>query len=507
MTLHRGEIKVETTQRATHSFCSTGITGLDHIMLGGFPKNRLFLIQGDPGVGKTTLALQFLMEGVRNGEKSLYITLSETKEELEAVAKSHGWNLSDIAIVEISAIEQQLMADSHNTLFPPSEVELNKTIKLLLNEIEKVNPSRVVFDSVSEIRLLAQEAFRYRRQILSLKQYFAGRHCTVLLLDDKSEENADAQVKSIAHGVVTLEAVAPEYGIDRRRIKILKLRGVPFRGGYHDYVIKKGGIVVFPRLIAAEHSIDFKAESVVSGIKEMDALVGGGLDRGTSNLFIGPSGCGKSTLALAYASAAADRGEHVLFYLFDETKGTLLKRAKALGLNFEKHIKSGKIDFTHVDPAELSPGEFVQQIHNSVQNNKTRMVVIDSLNGYLNAMPEEKFLTLQLHELLTYLNQQGVVSLMVMTQHGILSAEMTTTIDLSYLADTVILMRYFEFSGTIKKAVSVVKKRSGQHESTIREFKVASNGIMVGEPLTDFHGIFKGVPSYRGAKEAILDNA
>lgn len=497
---------MKTVQQSSQSFCPTGIPGLDYIMRGGFPQNRLYLIQGDPGVGKTTLALQFLLEGAKEGEKSMYITLSETREELYAVAESHGWSLDKIAIVEISAIEQQLMADSHNTLFPPSEVELNQTIKLLISEIEKVNPSRVVFDSVSEIRLLAQEPFRYRRQILSLKQYFAGRKCTVLLLDDKAELVSDAQVKSIAHGVITLEAMAPEYGIDRRRIKIVKLRGVAFRGGYHDYIIRKGGLVVFPRLIAAEHILNFKEEVIASGIKALDALVGGGLDRGTSNLFIGPSGSGKSTLTLAYACAAAARGEHVLFYIFDETKVTLFKRAKALRLDFEKHIQSGKIAFTHVDPAELSPGEFIQQIYDSVRNHKTQMVVIDSLNGYLNAMPEEKFLQLQLHELLTYLNQQGVVTVMVMTQHGILAADMTTTIDLSYLADTIILLRYFEFQGAIKKAISVVKKRSGSHESTIREFKITPKGIVVGEPLKDFQGIFKGVPTYHGSQDSMLKN-
>lgn len=497
------EVKTE-DKKLTH-FCETGIAGLDDVLRGGLPRNRLYVIQGNPGVGKTTLAMQYLMAGAAQGEKCLYVTLSETKEEILSVAKSHGWKLDNIFIVEISAIEQQLMADSHNTLFPPSEIELSETVKLLIEEVERVKPSRVVFDSLSEIRLLAHEPFRYRRQILALKHFFAGRNCTVLLLDDKTDQGNDAHIQSIAHGVISLEITTPEYGVDRRRIRILKLRGVSFRGGHHDYLITTGGIEVFPRLIAAEHSQQFKVNQLSSSSKELDALLGGGLDYGTSSLFIGASGSGKSTLALLYACAAAAQGKKVVYYAFEETLGILSSRAKSLGMKFEEYLKSGLIKYIHVDPAELTPGEMTQQIRDSVDNEQVCVVIIDSVNGYLNAMPEEKFLNLQLRELLTFLNQKGVVSLMVLTQHGMLGDMQPATVDLSYLADTVLLMRYFEFEGTIKKAVSVVKKRSGRHENTIRELRFSSKGIQIGEPLANFHGIFRGVPHLIGEKSSAIE--
>lgn len=486
--------------------CSTGIAGLDDILRGGLTKNRFYLIEGNPGVGKTTLAMQFLLEGIKRGEKCLYITLSETKEEIHAVAESHQWDLSGLSIFEVSAIEQQLMAESRNTLFPPSEIELTETIKLLIDEVERIRPSRIVFDSLSEIRLLAQEPYRYRRQILSLKNYFIGKNCTTLLLDDNSNDRSAAEISSIVHGVISLQVDSPEYGADRRFLRVKKFRGVAFRGGRHDYLIQTGGLEVFPRLIAAEHPADFRFNRLSSGSEKLDALLGGGLDFGTSNLFLGASGSGKSTLAMLYACAAAEKGHHVVYLAFEEGLATLLARSKSLGLKFDQYVKEKKIQCRHIDPAELTPGEVAHSIRRSAEHEKTRMVVIDSVNGYMNAMPGEKFLNLQLRELLTYLNLQGVITIMVLTQHGLLG-EMQLTIDLSYLADAVLLARYFEFAGTLKKAVTVIKKRSGPHENSIRELRITpENGIQVGEPLTELQGVFRGIPNFLGSGKHMLSS-
>lgn len=484
--------------------CPTGIEGLDRILCGGLPRNRLYLVQGDPGVGKTTLALQFLLEGVRENEKALYIALSETKDEIVAVALSHRWNLEALDVFELSALEQQLAQTKQNTLFHPSEVELSKTAKTLLDEIERVQPARLVIDSLSELRLLSENPLRYRRQMLALKQFLAPRKCTTLLLDDRAGlDDSELQVQSIAHGVITLEKRLMDYGAPRRTITVDKLRGVRFHEGSHDYVIRSGGIHVFPRLIAASHSKDFVQETISSGLKELDALLGGGLDRGTSTLIMGPAGTGKSSIALQNAIAAAERREKSLFFLFDENIKTITKRTAALGMPLAEHMKSGCIRLQQLNPAEISPGEFACRIVDAVEGQMVSLIVIDSLGGYLQAMPNEKLLNLQLHELLTYLRQQGVVTIITLAQHGLVGT-MQSPVDVTYIADTVLLLRYFEAAGRVKKAVSAIKKRSGSHEETIREFDIDATGLRVGKPLTDFQGVLTGVPTFYGDKEQML---
>lgn len=477
------------------SRCTMGTNGLDEILGGGLPRNRVYLVKGDPGVGKTTLALQFLLEGVRLGEPGLYITLSETKEELGMVADSHGWDLGKIHLFELSAVEEKLKGETESTFFHPSEVELNRTAKAFLDEVERVKPVRVVFDSLSEMRMLAETPLRYRRQILQMKQFFAGRQCTVLLLDDRSAGAEDLQIESIAHGVLCLQRSSPEYGIARRQLQVQKIRGVKFHEGNHDFIIKKGGLVIFPRLVAAEHHVNFKRESFSSGITELDALLGGGLDRGTSNMLMGPPGTGKSTIAVLFAIVAAKHNEKVLFFIFDETVGTLVNRATQLGMDIEPHIKNGLIEVQQIDPAEISPGELAHKIQTAVSRENIRMVIIDSINGYLNAMPAEKYLNLQLHELLSFLNQQGVLTIMVLAQQGLMG-HMQSAVDLTYLADTVVIFRFFEERGGVKQALSVIKKRSGNHERTIRQMKIGKNGIEVGQPLTNLQGVLTGVPSF-----------
>jgi circadian clock protein KaiC len=475
---------------------ATGTPGLDQILGGGFTPNRLYLVEGDPGAGKTTLALKYLLEGARHGESGLYVTLSETKEEINSVAASHGWSLEGIHLVELVASEESLAPDAQYTMYHPSETELGETTRAVLNEVERVKPKRIAFDSLSELRLLAQNPLRYRRQILALKQFFAGRKCTVLLLDDKSSDQADLQVRSIAHGVLTLEQLSPEYGAERRRLRVVKLRGKRYQGGYHDFTIVKGGLDVFPRLVAAEHHADFKRDPVASGVKPLDALLGGGLDPGTSTLIMGPAGSGKSTVAIQYVVAAAARGEHATIFAFDESRTTLLSRSAALGVDLGPHIDAGRVTVQQIDPAEMSPGEFVQVVRRHVEGDRCKLLVIDSLNGYLNSMPEERFLTIQLHELLTYLGQKGVTTILVCAQHGLMGSAMQSPVDVSYLADGVILTRYFEFRGRVKKAISVVKKRSGAHEESIRELRVGKGGISVGEPLENLRGVLTGVPSF-----------
>ncbi len=486
-----------------HEISRTGISGLDAILRGGLPANRLYLLRGQPGVGKTTLALQYLLEGVARGEPALYITLSETRDEVTAVAESHGWSLDQIAIFELSALQEQLAEEGQNTIFQPSEIELNKTTETLLAEIRRVQPKRLVLDSLSELRLLSDTAFRYRRQMLALKQFFAGKHITVLLLDDHAGESGDAHVQSIAHGVLTLEQLASDYGAERRRIRVNKLRGVDFTGGYHDAAIVPGGLRVFPRLIAAEHRREFETARFNTGLAALDALLGGGLDRGTSTLLLGPAGSGKSSIAVQCAVQAAARGEKAFLYLFEENQRTLIERSKSLGMPVAELIERGQIIVRQVDPAELSPGQFVHLVQQNVTHDHGRVVVIDSLNGYLQAMPDAKFLTIQLHELLAFLNHHGAVTLMTVAQHGLLGS-MTAPVDLTYLADTVILLRYFEQAGGIRKAVSVVKKRIGRHENTIREFGLGEKGLSVGEPLREFHGVLTGIPTFKGDDRQML---
>jgi circadian clock protein KaiC len=482
------------TPNSIQATCKTGVPGLDDILSGGFPKNRIYLVQGDPGVGKTTLALQFLFEGVRNGESVLYITLSETQEELEAVCVSHGWNIGSLNLFELSSLTNELQGEASSTFFHPSEIELNRTTKALLAEVERSKVSRIVFDSLSEMRMLAETPLRYRRQILDLKQFFTGKKCTVLLLDDSPTGSRDLQIESIAHGVIALEKSSPAYGINRRRLNVHKIRGVQFREGNHDFIIRKGGISTFPRLIAAEHHLPFKRESFPSGVSELDALLGGGLDRGTSTMFMGPPGSGKSTLAMKFACVAAAKGENVLFLCFDETIGTLVQRTNQLGMTMKESIESGALKIEQIDPAEISPGELASRIVASVLEDSTRMVVIDSINGYLNAMPDDRFLNLQLHELLTFLNQQGIITIMILAQQGLMG-NMQSTVDLTYLADTVVLWRYYEAFGSVKQALSVIKKRSGIHERSIRDIKVGNGGIEVGPPLENMQGVLMGVPT------------
>ena len=479
---------------SSNGSAATGIWGLDYILTGGLTPNRLYLVQGKPGVGKTTMALQFLLEGERRGEAGLYITLSETREEIDGVAQSHGWDLSKLTLLELSAIDEVMAESKENTFFHPSELELSKTTQILLSEVERTKARRVVLDSLSEFRLLAENPLRYRRQMLRMKQFFAGKKITVLLLDDSTGEASDLHLQSIAHGVITLERLQVNFGVERRQIKVEKLRGLKFREGVHDYKIERGGIQVFPRLVAADHQRDFKEEPVSSGVEGFDLLMGGGLDRGTSTLFIGPAGCGKSTLALQHAVSLAERGEKSAIFIFDENFKTLTKRARAVGLNVEEHIAKKLIYVQQVDPAQLSPGEFAWNVRQSVEEMGVSLVIIDSLNGYLNAMPDEHFLNLQLHELLSYLSQLGVVSILTLAQHGLVG-NMESPVDITYLADSVVLLRYYETKGSLNKAISVVKKRSGHHESAIRSFGVENGTLVVGEPLREFRGVMTGVPS------------
>ncbi len=475
--------------------------GLDAVLCGGLPLNCMYLVDGNPGVGKTTLALQFLLEGVREKQRCLYITLSETKAELDAVARSHGWDLAGIDVIELSAIERSLAGKAQNTMFQSAEVELTHLSKLLLDEVERIRPSRVVLDSLSELRLLAQNPLRYRRQILTFKQRFAERGCTVLLLDDRTGAGTDVQVHSIVHGLISLSMAPLKYGMFRRSLTVAKLRGVEFREGQHDYAIRRGGLAIYPRLIAAEHHREFPKSLLLSGNAQLDLLVGGGLHAGTSNLVMGPAGTGKSTISMMFAHTAAERGERVALYAFDESLHIMLDRAKEMGIDFAPHIAAGRVRIAQVDPAQIPPGELAARIVQEVGTDGTRVVVLDSLNGYANSMPNEDYLYLHLHELLTYLNQQGVLTLMILAQHGLLGP-MGAPVDVSYLADTVILTRYFEARGAVHKAISVIKKRSGRHETTLRELTMSRKGIALGEPLIDFQGVLTGVPTLLGGGAA-----
>jgi circadian clock protein KaiC len=482
---------------------STGNSGLDNILGGGFDRDRLYLYEGKPGAGKTTLALQFLLEGARKGEKVLYITLSETERELTLVAERHGWSLDGIDIFELVPSEASLDSERELTVFHPADIELGETTKLIFARVEALRPTRVVIDSLSELRLLAQSSLRYRRQVLAVKHFFTQRQCTVIMLDDLTAAQNDFQLHSIAHGVVLLEQLAIDYGAERRRLRVMKMRGIQFRGGFHDFAISQGGLSIFPRLVAAEHHKAFVGDFTPSGNAELDQLLGGGLERGTNVLLIGAAGVGKSSLALTYAIAAAERGENSVFFAFDEGRGTLEARAKTLGLPLQTHLQSGCIRHQQIDPAELSPGEFAANVRRSVEVDEARIVIIDSLNGYMQAMPDERFLILQMHELLSFLGQQGVLTILVLAQHGLVGP-METPLDISYLSDAVLMLRYFEVAGTVRRALSVVKKRSGHHEHTIREFRLSAGGVQLGPPLTQFRGVFTSAPEYSGEPASLM---
>ena len=485
------------------ALASVGIAGLDEILRGGLPRNRLFVIDGVPGTGKTTLALQFLLEGRARGERGLYVTLSETSEELRAAAESHGWSLDGIEIVELSALTGE-GTDEAYTLFHPAEVELQQTVEVVLAEIERYQPQRVAFDSLSEMRMLARDSLRFRRQILALKQFFAGRECTVLLLDDRAHPEGDLQLHSLAHGVIVLEHLAMDYGAERRRIQVMKLRGARFSGGYHDLRIRTGGIEVYPRIQRGTLTNPSSEPPVRSGSRELDALVGGGLERGTSTLLTGAAGTGKSVLAMQFALAAAERGEHARVFMFDERVTTAMIRAEGLGLDINTPIADGRLVLCQIEPTEMSPGEFAHHVVRAVEGEGVSLIIIDSINGLLQAMPTERLLGVQVHELLSYLATRGVTVIMTLVQRGIFGAPVSEAAEVSYLADTVVLLRYFEHAGTVRRAISVVKKRSGAHEQTIREFRVEHGGLRVGEPLTQFRGVLTGNPEYLGQAEPLM---
>lgn len=467
----------------------TGIAGLDEVLRGGLPQHQMYFIQGDPGAGKTTLSFQFLLEGVRRGEKTLYVTLSASSRDLNRVARSHGWSLDGIDIYE----QFQTATASDTTIFRPAEIELAKTVRAILDAIDERQPDRVVIDSLAEIRLLSESALRYRKQLLTLKEFFRERRITALVLDDRSV-GRESEIQGLAEGVLVLCASAPMYGNTRRRLEVVKMRGVAFRGGFHDFNIEKGGLTVFPRLSAGEHKASPHEGVIVSGIAEMDALVGGGLERGTTTMIMGPAGVGKSSLALQFATAAAAAGERVAFFIFEEHRTVFLKRAASLGFDLPKYIESGHMLVHQIDPAEMSTGEFAFAIRKGVEQDESSIIVIDSLNGYFNAMPEEHFLTLHLHELLSYLTDAAVTTILVVSQHGALG-HVSSPVDVSYLADAVILLRYYETRGAFRRAISMLKKRTSVHEQSVRDYQLTSKGVRVGNVLEEFHGILSGMQS------------
>lgn len=477
------------------SRAATGIAGLDDILGGGLPSAHIYLLDGEPGTGKTTLALQFLMDGIGRGERCLYVTLSESRSELTGVASSHGWDISGIEIFELTAAAN--VPDEY-TLFHPAEVELQETMAAVFKVVESNNPDRVVFDSLSEMRLLARDPLRFRRQILALKQFFATRKCTVLLLDDKSSPEGDMQLHSLAHGVIMLDHLAMDYGAERRRLQVTKLRGTRFFGGFHDFRINTGGIAVFPRIRTSVPNVTGAHTNLTSGDAGLDLLLGGGLTSGTSTLVTGAAGTGKTVLTLQYVQAAVARGDRVSMYLFDERVTTFRLRAAGLGVDMDAALESGMLSVIQVEPTEMSPGEFANTVVRSVVEDDVKLVVIDSVNGFMNAMPAERLLVVQLHELLSFLANHGVSCILTLVQRGVFGAPVDEAAEVSYLADTVILLRYFEHQGKVRQALSVVKKRSGFHERTIREFRIEQGGMRVGDPLTDFQGVLTGVPHYTG---------
>jgi circadian clock protein KaiC len=496
-----------TTKRsAGEADASMGVPGLDDILAGGLARERVYLLEGSPGTGKTTASMSFLCAGATLGEKTLYITLSETEEELRDTALSHGWDLEGIEIFELVPPESLLDEQQQQSLLYSSDLELGETTRMIFEAVERVKPRRVVIDSLSEIRLLAQSSLRYRRQVLALKHYFSRQGATVLLLDDLTTESLDKTVHSVAHGVIRLEELAPEYGAERRRVRIIKYRGRKFRGGYHDFNIRTGGIEIYPRLVSAEHKTHFDRTALPSGVGGLDAILGGGVERGSSCLVLGPAGTGKSLVALYFILSAIQRGEKAALFAFDEELGLLFDRTRAFGIDLEAMRDSGALLIQQVDAAELSPGEFTARVRECVVGQGIKTVVIDSLNGYQASMPEESFLILHIHELLQYLNRQGATTFLTVAQHGLVG-DMKAPVDVTYLADTVILLRYFEAVGEVRRAMSVIKKRSGPHEKTIREFNIGDAGLTVGPALTNFHGVLRGVPNFVGQGAGLMGDA
>ncbi len=489
---------------ATDTRSSTGIPGLDRILGGGLPADHLFLIQGTPGTGKTTLALQFLLAGVARGETALYVSLAETRAELEEVAHSHGWSLDGLEVVELTPPDAVLRPETQYTVFHPADVEMGQTARAIYEAAERLRPRRLVLDSLAEMRLLAEDPLRLRRQVLALKQFFVDRHCSVLLLDDVGPGEHEHQFASIAHGVILLEQLALEYGAERRRLRISKLRAQRYSGGYHDFTIRTGGLEVYPRLTAAHYPLAKVGAPLGSGDQRIDALTGGGLDRGSSTLLVGPAGVGKSVLATQFALAAAAAGETVAIYLFDEQLRTFRARAEGLGMDSPALMQSGRLTIRQVDPGGVSPGQFAHLIVHAVEERGARLVVIDSLSGYLNAMPEDRLLMIHLHELFSYLTQRGVTAIATLAQHGAFAHGSSHGAEVSYLADAIVLLRYFEAAGTVRQAISMLKKRSGSHELTIREYRIARGGLHLGDPLHAFQGVLTGVPAYVGAREPLM---
>jgi len=485
------------------SVASTGISGLDDVLGGGWPVGYLYLVLGNPGTGKTTLGMQFLVDGVRRGERTLYVTLSETASEVAALARAHGWSTDGIELYELTAAQQVLGLDDGPTMFDPSDVEFRQTSRSILDQIERVRPHRVVFDSLSELSLLARDPLAFRREILLLKRALMAGGTTALLLSDRTTPDTDRQLQSLTHGVLTMEELAPDFGAERRRLRVTKLRATRYRGGYHDFQIETGGLAVYPRLVAAEHGRAFSREPIATHILGLDRLLGGGLDPGTTTLVMGPAGSGKSSLVTQFALASVDKGTRGSLFLFDEGLDSFVHRTESFGLPLTRCIQEGRISVRQVDPAEISPGQFVHMVRHEIEVEGSRFFAIDSLNGYLHAMSEERLVVLQLHELLSYLNGQGVTTMLVLAQHGLVTP-LSGPIDITYIADSTILTRFFEHAGRIRRALSVLKKRRGVHEDWIREFQITSQGINVGQPLEAFQGLFTGVPVFVGNREALL---
>lgn len=481
------------TQQHEQSQAETGIEGLDNVLGGGFERGRSYLLEGNPGTGKTTIALQFLISGVQKGERCLYISLSETEDELYSTARSHGWSLDGLDLFELVPPENLLDDRQQQSLLYSSDLELGETTKRIFDKFEEMKPSRVVLDSLSEIRLLAQSSLRYRRQILALKHYFAGRNATVLMLDDMTTDTNDKTVHSVAHGVVRLEELAPEYGPERRRMRVIKYRGRRFRGGFHDLSIHTGGVKIFPRLVSGEHHKHFERSLLPTQSPELNALLGGGVERGSSVLLLGPAGTGKSLLALTFIKTAVARGERAAMFVFDEEIDLLVQRSLGLDIDLAAMVESGNLILEQVDAAELTPGEFSSRVRHCVETMGARTIVIDSLNGYNTSMPGEHALILHIHELLQYLNRQGATTFLTVAQHGLVG-DMKSPVDVTYIADTVILLRYFEAVGRVRRAISVVKKRMSGHEDSIREYRIDRQGMAFGPPITEFQGVLRGVP-------------